>query len=81
MDSSAMVGESGNWPVSLNKYEVYSEYREWAKETRASTFDVLTMPVFLAKVVQYGFSEKGRDLSIPPKGALGSSIGVAQGVV
>lgn len=81
LDSSAMVGESGNWPVSLNKYEVYSEYREWAKETRASTFDVLTMPVFLAKVVQYGFSEKGRDLSIPPKEALGSSIGVAQGVV
>ena len=80
VDSSAMVGETGEWPSSLNKYEVFNEYRSWAKDTRASNYDILTMPVFLARVVQYGFKESGRSLMIPDIKALTITMDKVQGI-
>ena len=80
IDAEAQVGDAGGWPRKILKFEFYSEYRAWTKENRVTTFDTLTMQLFLEKVSEYGFMEDGRVLSVPGLPLLQQLIASRQGV-
>ena len=79
VDSSASVGDESSWPESLFKYEFFTEYREWCKETRIATFDTLSMVLFIEKLAQYGFKENGKTVMVPSAEELSTTIDVKQG--
>lgn len=80
IDAEAQVGDAGGWPRKILKFEFYSEYKMWTKENRVTTYDTLTMQLFLEKVEEYGFAEDGRILSVPGLPLLQQLIASRQGV-
>jgi hypothetical protein len=65
VDARAMVGDDSKWPSVLNKYELFSEYRTYCRDARISTYDVITIPVFITNIKKYGFSDVDNLLGVP----------------
>jgi hypothetical protein len=60
-------------------YELYAEYREWAKENRISSYDTLNLAVFSDRIKRYGFVTEGKEVTVPGVGYLEAMIVTAQG--
>lgn len=79
IDSEAAMGDTDQWPKKLHKYELFSEYRNWCRDTRINTYDTLPMTVFIEKITSYGFTEEGKLVSVPDIETLKRTIDVRQG--
>lgn len=80
-DATASMGDAAGWPKKVLKYELYSEYRVWARDNRVSNYDTLSMQLFLDKVLSdYGFEEDGRMLSVPSHEGLSERVSKRQGI-
>ena len=58
------MGDDTRWPKKVRMYELYAEYREWAKEDR---------------IKRYGFVTEGKEVTVPGVGYLEAMIVTAQG--
>lgn len=65
LDADHMVGDDAGWPVKVLKYELFAEYRTWCKDSRITAMDTLSLPIFAANVIPYGFTDDGRMLAVP----------------
>ena len=80
LDARHMVGEEAGWPGEVLKYELFAEYRTWCKDTRIPAVDTLSMSVFSAKIVEYGFEESEKMLKVPGIYELLGQTDLKQGV-
>jgi len=79
VDVDASVGDDTRWPKKVRMYELYAEYREWAKENRISSYDTLNLAVFSDRIKRYGFVTEGKEVTVPGVGYLEAMIVTAQG--
>jgi hypothetical protein len=80
IDAEAHMGDAVGWPKKLIKFELFNEYRTWARESRVSTFDTLTMTTFVKQLPIYGFTEDGKMLAVPPLKEIQKRIDQRMGV-
>ena len=81
IDSEAQVGDSATWPKKMLKFELYSEYRQWAKERRVTVYDTLTVQLFMTRVAEYGFTEENNMVKVPGMNTLTSLVRAKQGSI
>jgi hypothetical protein len=74
IDVNAQVGDSGGWPSAINRFALFNEYRVWAKETRVSNYDILTMTTFTSKLGEYKFQNNNKNVIVPNQEDLLSAI-------
>ena len=79
VDVNASVGDDSQWPSRVRVYELYAEYREWAKENRISSYDTLNLAVFSDRIKRYGIEVDGKEAKMPTIGQLEIAIMKAQG--
>jgi len=79
VDVEAMVGDDIKWPRRVRTYELYAEYRDWAKDNRISSYDTLNLSVFSDRVKRYGFVAEGKEVIVPSFKQLESMVAMAQG--
>jgi hypothetical protein len=79
MDCAASMGDAVGWPKRLLKYELFSEYRSWCRDSRVSGFDTLSMTVFVEKLPSFGFEDNGREVGVPALDQLQAAIDQRQG--
>jgi hypothetical protein len=80
IDTEAKMGESVDWPKKVATFGLFNEYRQWSKDTRINSFDVLSMTMFVEKIREYGFNASGmRECTVPPLKALQRTIDLKQG--
>ena len=65
LDTKHMMGDEVGWPKKVLKYELFAEYRSWCKDTRITVSDTLSLPVFSANILNYGFGDEDKELSVP----------------
>jgi len=80
MDAEAHMGDVAGWPKKLIKYEMFNEYRVWCKETRVSTYDMLSLPVFSSKIADYGFQTDGKIINVPEASVFNEILETKQGL-
>ena len=79
IDIEASVGDDIRWPRKVRKYELYAEYRGWAKDTGVSRYDVLQLAVFSSRIERYGFSVSSDIAEVPSKDDLMNRLHKALG--
>ena len=79
VDVNAEVRDDSQWPSRVRVYELYAEYREWAKENRISSYDTLNLAVFSDRIKRYGIEVDGKEAKMPAIGQLEIAIMKAQG--
>jgi hypothetical protein len=78
-DVDASMGDAAAWPKKLLKFELFSEYRTWCRDTRITTFDTLSMIMFVEKLPTYGFEDLGKEVKVPTIGTLRVTMDQRQG--
>lgn len=79
VDTEAQINETVGWPNRLNKFELFSEYRAWCKDTRINAFDTLSMTMFTEKLPHYGFVDSDKVVLVPEIETLKKAIDLKQG--
>ena len=79
VDTDAQIGDAQGWPKTLNKFELFAEYREWCKDTRINAYDTLSMMMFVEKAPNFGFVDSDGKFTVPDKGVLEKNINLKQG--
>ena len=79
IDVDAAMGDTDKWPKKLSRYELFTEYRNWCRDTRIPTFDTLSMVVFVEKLPEYGFTSEGNAVLVPGIETLKCTIDVRTG--
>lgn len=80
MDAEAHMGDAVQWPKKLIKYELFNEYRTWARENRVTTYDTLSMTMFMKQLDVYGFKEDGKMVVVPTLAEIRKKIDEKMGV-
>lgn len=80
MDVNAQVGDEPGWPTEVNRFELYSEYRVWCKESRVNSYDTIMMSVFDSKIMRFGFRTLEKTVEVPSLKALKKMLLNAQGI-
>jgi hypothetical protein len=65
IDVDAKMGDADTWPTTLLAFELFTEYRDYCKDARVSTYDCLAMTVFMSKLPDYGFVHNGNKVTVP----------------
>lgn len=79
-DCEAKMGDDKGWPSKLLTFELYSEYTAWSKDRSVSTYDRLTLTMFMTSVEAFGFKVDGKITSVPEEKHLFEEIRKRQGV-
>jgi hypothetical protein len=80
LDAKAQMGDDVRWPKTLNRFELFNEYRVWCRDNRANNYDVLNIKTFDQNIVKYGFVIDGKLVDVPTIEELKKQINVKLGV-
>jgi hypothetical protein len=80
IDMEARMGDVDGWPNKVIAYELFNEYRIWARDNRISVYDTLALSMFYKKSEEFGFKNNGNTMDVPPLEDLKLTIDHKQGI-